>query len=176
MGEFDFEDETDFGQEQANDSAGIKALRKAFRDQKKQLNDATKALEQVTKVSRKQTIENVLKEKKVNPKVANLIGADVEATPEAIGEWLGNYADVFNIKAEEPAPNANGENGQQGTQPPVLDAAQQAALARAQGTEQQGVTPDALGATAAARAIAGAKGKSFDDMVGALTAAGLVGD
>jgi len=37
----------------------------------------------------------------VNPKIASFVPQDIEASEEAVTQWLDNYADVFGIKVEE---------------------------------------------------------------------------
>lgn len=44
---------------------------------------------------RKQTVSNVLKDLKVNPKIAGLVPSDIEPTPEAIKAWVDEYGDIF---------------------------------------------------------------------------------
>ena len=72
-------------------------LRKHVRALEKQKAEADVELATLRKDSRTRTIQNVLAAKGVNPKVAAFIQPDVEATPEALGKWIEDYAEVFNV-------------------------------------------------------------------------------
>jgi hypothetical protein len=37
----------------------------------------------------------------VNPKIASFVPQDIDASEEAVSQWLETYADVFGIKTEE---------------------------------------------------------------------------
>ena len=56
------------------------------------------------KTARSQTIQTVLAAKGVNPKLAAFIQPDVEPTEEAVGKWIDDYADVFNLAAPAQTP------------------------------------------------------------------------
>jgi hypothetical protein len=91
--------------------AQLKALEKA----NKELTDKLNAAE--TK-SRSATVKDVLRDKSMNPKLAGLIPASVEATPEAIEAWVTEYGDLF-VKPGTPAPTEG--TGAPPTTPEPLD-------------------------------------------------------
>jgi len=71
---------------------------KAKADAEKELNAK---LEKVYGQMRERTINDVLTSKGVPSKVAALIPASVEPTPEGVTKWLDEYGEVFNIPKAE---------------------------------------------------------------------------
>jgi len=89
----EYEDDDDFGNEEANGPANLrKALKRAEREAK-QLKDELASLRSE---SRTRTVKDVLETKGVNPKIAAFIPADVDS-PEKIAMWIEEYADVFGL-------------------------------------------------------------------------------
>lgn len=89
--------DTDFTLDQDNDSDLVKQLRKQLRDKESTLKALSAENETFKSTVRKSTVTDLLAKRNVNPKVAAFIPADVEATDEAIGKWLGEYGDVFGV-------------------------------------------------------------------------------
>lgn len=85
----------------------VKKLRKAERAKEKRIKELEAELNGVRSSQRENVIKSVLGEKGINPKVASFIPSDVEASAEAIDQWLNDYADVFGVKrdAKEDAPD-----------------------------------------------------------------------
>jgi hypothetical protein len=76
----------------------VKNLRAALRAKAKEASNYKAELDGVKTVSRKSTIENLLKARELDPKIAAFIPSDMEATEEAVGKWLEEYGDVFGAK------------------------------------------------------------------------------
>jgi len=75
---------------------GPKALRDALKKQKEARTALEKELADLRKEKRTSTIESVVKEKGLDPKVAEIIPADADPA-----EWLEQYGDVFGAKPAE---------------------------------------------------------------------------
>lgn len=101
---FDYDDEDDdFGADEGRgDSDLVKNLRKQLKEQQKLLRERDERLSSLEGAVRERTVSEVLQAKGVNPKVAKLMPRDLEASPEAIEQWISDYADVFNIARDEP--------------------------------------------------------------------------
>lgn len=94
--EFDeFDDDQSY-----NETDLVKKLRKAERAKEKRIKELESELNGVRSTQRENAIKSVLSEKGVNPKVASFIPSDVEASAEAIDQWLNDYADVFGVKIQ----------------------------------------------------------------------------
>jgi hypothetical protein len=76
----------------------VKNLRAALRAKAKEASNYRAELDGVKTISRKSTIENLLKARELDAKIATFIPADVEATEESVGKWLDEYGDVFGAK------------------------------------------------------------------------------
>lgn len=87
-------------------------LPKGFRQHLKKLEDDNKAmmdeLGKYRSAARRGTIEEILAEKKMNPKIARLVPSDLEATKENVERWLSDNADVFTPQAP-PSDDGEGE-------------------------------------------------------------------
>ena len=96
------------------DNGGPADLRKAYEKAKREAREAQKALEAekaariaAEKKVRSTTLTEILRDKKVNTKVARFLEKDgVEATPEAVDEWLKENGEFFNVR---PAADAQQE-------------------------------------------------------------------
>jgi hypothetical protein len=51
--------------------------------------------------TRQRTVKDVLTSKGINPKVAAFIPQDLDASEEAVNNWLNEYGDVFGIQQEQ---------------------------------------------------------------------------
>jgi hypothetical protein len=79
----------------------VKKLRKAERAKEKRIKELEAELNGVKSSQRENVIKSVLSDKGINPKVASFIPSEIEASSEAIDQWLNDYSDVFGIKREE---------------------------------------------------------------------------
>ena len=105
----DFEEDDQPTQRTAKDpSTLIKQLRKQIREQEKRIKELDTQVGEYTSKRREEIIKEVLESKGVNPKVAKLIPADVDATnADVLNEWLDEYGDAFGIPQGE-QPDLNG--------------------------------------------------------------------
>lgn len=90
----DEEDDNGSGQnsQKVNVPKGLRTQLKAITDQNKEMADRIAKYEAA---ARQGAIDGIIKEQKLNPKVASLIPKDVESTPEAVGKWLEEYKELF---------------------------------------------------------------------------------
>lgn len=87
-------DNDEFDQDEHDDETP-KDLRKQIAKAKRENADLLARLSDLEKQSRKRTISDVLIEKGLPAKVANLLPDTVEADPASIDAWLTEYADIF---------------------------------------------------------------------------------
>jgi len=78
-----------------DDSEGMRSLRKAHEKAVKDNAELSSRLAEFEKRERARTIRDAIGDRKLNPKIANLIPSDLEV--DKIDDWLGGYADVFGI-------------------------------------------------------------------------------
>lgn len=89
----------------------LQQLRKQIRDQSRQIKELSSENSGLKGSVRERTVADVLTAKGVNPKVAKLIPADIDPNPEAVEQWINDYADVFGFQtggtetAEEAVPD-----------------------------------------------------------------------
>lgn len=97
--EFDFEDDEQPTQRNANNPSDlIKDLRKQLKAAQKANKELQLQVSDYTSKQREKVISDVLAERGVNPKIAKLIPADVDATnADALNAWLEEYGDAFGI-------------------------------------------------------------------------------
>lgn len=146
----------DLYDDQPTDTDLVRQLRAVVREKDKALKQLTTKLETLEKKDRASTLGSILESKGVPAKVAGLLPADLEATPEAVEKWLDDYADVFNIERGGETEQVNQQNQQgdtqagQATQETAasgsgagtgISAEEQAAFAAVQRTEQGAQTP-----------------------------------
>lgn len=107
--DFDFEEDEQPTQRNAKDpSTLIKQLRKQIKEQEKRIKELDTQVGEYNSKQREDVIKRVLESKGVNPKVAKLIPADVDATnADVLNEWLDEYGDAFGIPQGE-QPDLNG--------------------------------------------------------------------
>jgi len=95
--EFEYED--DQPSQRVNDGTDlVKQLRKTIKELEKKNKELDSRVFEYTSKQRQEIIQKVLEERGVNPKVAKLIPADVDATNvDALNEWIEEYGDAFGI-------------------------------------------------------------------------------
>jgi hypothetical protein len=101
---FDGDEEDNNGQD-----AGPKALRDRLKSLEKENRELKEQNTTLSKRVRTTSVSDVVKAKGYNPKVAALIPADIEASEDAIGKWLEEFADVFSLKKTEETPATTAE-------------------------------------------------------------------
>lgn len=102
MGYVWVDDEDDTPEEVVpQESNSIKNLREQYEAEKKARAELEKKLGEFSKANRERSIKDTLNGFGVPPKVAALIPDSVDASEEAVGKWLGDYADVFGLKFEQ---------------------------------------------------------------------------
>lgn len=107
----DWDEDNDATDNTGNGNSNGGALRKQLEEALKEMKALRADNEKLQKTARTQTVSTALAKKGLDAKVAKLIPADVAATDEAIGKWLEEYGDVFNLKQDETAPTAEaGDN------------------------------------------------------------------
>jgi hypothetical protein len=82
-----------------SDTELVRTLRKALKERDKEHKELQSELAKRAKVDRSRSLADVLKDKGLPEKVANLYPQDAEPTAEAVDAWLGEYGDVFGIAA-----------------------------------------------------------------------------
>jgi hypothetical protein len=105
--EWDDEDEDleleDSKQRQGSDSDLLKQLRKELKTKTKILSEMETQLSGIKSEQRQNVIKSVLESKGVTPKIAKFIPADIEASPEALDNWIQENADVFGLTVQSPS-------------------------------------------------------------------------
>jgi hypothetical protein len=91
-----------------NESELLKQLRKELKVKSKQMSEMESKLSDFEKGQRESVIKSVLESKGVNPKIAKFIPSDIETSPEVIGTWIDENADVFGVAV--PAQENKGPN------------------------------------------------------------------
>lgn len=96
----DLDDDDDEGKpNQQNMPKGLRQHLKKLEDDNKAMLDE---LGKYRSAARRGTIEEILAEKKMNPKIARLVPADLEATKDNVEKWLTDNADVFTPQTPPP--------------------------------------------------------------------------
>lgn len=93
----DWEDDDDYETE-VDSTSLVKQLRKQLKAKEADLKKFESELSELRTAQRVNTIQSVLSEKGVSPKVAKFIPSDIDATPESIEAWVNENADVFGIQ------------------------------------------------------------------------------
>jgi len=99
--DFDTAEETS-----ARDTGGdnlVRQLRKQQRESEKRAKALEAELAEFRKDRRISSIQTVLNERGLNPKVAELIPADIEANQDAVANWLNQYGELFGLPQQEDA-------------------------------------------------------------------------
>lgn len=96
-------DNFDFDEDDADDAQSnpLKALRKANRAKDKQIAEMQAQLEQMSASVRSQSVRDVLAEKGLNPKIAELVPKDISSAEE-VANWVDTFAGLFSAN-ESPA-------------------------------------------------------------------------
>lgn len=84
------------------DSSVLKELRRINAQQAKRLKELEDQVSTYSKETRQSKVKGLLESRELNPKIAAFIPEDVEATPEALDKWIGEYGDVFGVQPKEP--------------------------------------------------------------------------
>lgn len=99
--ETDEEDDDDFTPSFESDTDLVRKLRKDLKQAQKRNKELEGSLGELSKAQRERIIKDAFASKGVNPKIASFVPQDIDASEEAVTQWLENYADVFGIKIEE---------------------------------------------------------------------------
>jgi hypothetical protein len=107
--EIDDEDEDDdfIPQQGLDDSRLVRDFRKQLKAEQRKNKELQESIASLQKTQKERIIKDVFTSKGVNAKIAAFVPADLEASEEAITNWIDTYADVFGIQtqAQEPAVN-----------------------------------------------------------------------
>ena len=93
----------DSKQRHNSDSDLLKQLRKELKTKTKILSEMETQLSSIKSEQRQNVIKSVLESKGVTPKIAKFIPADIEASPEALDNWIADNADVFGLTVQTPS-------------------------------------------------------------------------
>jgi hypothetical protein len=96
---YEYDDEDDV------QDTGINQLRKVNRALEKRAKELEQELSSLKNQTRQRTVKEVLQAKGLNPKIAAFVPQDIEASEEAINQWVNEYGDVFGapVQAQEEA-------------------------------------------------------------------------
>ena len=96
---YEYDDEDDV------QDTGINQLRKVNRALEKRAKELEQELASLKTQTRQRTVKEVLQAKGLNPKIAAFVPQDIEASEEAINQWVSEYGDVFGapVQAQEEA-------------------------------------------------------------------------
>ena len=104
----DEEDEDTPTGEFQSDSALVKQLRKQLKAEQRRLKDLENSYGELTKAQKERILKDVLTSKGVNQKIAQFIPSDIEASEDAISNWLDANGEIFGYTpAPKPAVNQN---------------------------------------------------------------------
>lgn len=92
-----YEDEFDF--DDAENTPLVKKLRKQIESLQKQVTERDEELSSIRVGARKSTVESILEEYGLSPRIAKYIPDDIEADEDAIAEWLYENGEDFGIVA-----------------------------------------------------------------------------
>lgn len=95
------DDDDDFTPSFESDTDLVRKLRKDLKQAQKRNKELEGSLGELSKAQRERIIKDAFASKGVNPKIASFVPQDIDASEEAVTQWLENYADVFGIKLEE---------------------------------------------------------------------------
>jgi hypothetical protein len=97
---WDDEDDNEFDSFDS-DTDLVKKLRKALKAEQKRNKELESTMGDLTKSQKERILKDVLASRGVNPKIAQFIPSDIEASEDAIGAWLDSNGDVFGYKPSE---------------------------------------------------------------------------
>jgi len=78
----------------------VKQLRRVNKTLEKRLKELEVEATTLKNQTRQRTVKDVLTAKGINPKVAAFIPQDLEASEEAVNNWLNEYGDVFGVNQD----------------------------------------------------------------------------
>ena len=84
-----------------SDTDLVKKLRKALKAEQKRNKELETTMGDLTKSQKERILKDALASRGVNPKIAQFIPSDIEASEDAIGAWLDSNGDVFGYKPSE---------------------------------------------------------------------------
>ena len=141
MSEFDYDDEYGNAPKALRDHA--KNLEKQIAELQKKFDEAEKARVAAEKTAKSQTLTSILRDKGIKPQLAKWLEKDeVEASPEAVDEWLKENGEFFNVKPTPAEPE-----GQEPTEEVVIEGMDNvppelaAALRASQQLDASGISP-----------------------------------
>jgi hypothetical protein len=150
----------------------VKQLRAAVEKANSALKAKDEELNKLSSQVKTQSVREILRDLKVNPKVANLIPSDLEPTADAVGKWVKEYEDVFGAALHvEANPESGDDKGNEAAPEaqarPDVDDATANALNRLQSAEASAgvIPPDREQAQIAALAAIGNNSKSAQDVL-----------
>lgn len=157
--------------EDDQDTPLVKQLRSAIEKANATLKAKDEELNKLAGQVKSQSVQGILRDLGIKPKVANLIPSDLEPTADAVSQWVKEYEDVFGaalrieVKPESGVDKAEEETP--GASRPNVDDATANALNRLQSAEASAgvVPPDREQAQLAALAAIGANSKSAQDIL-----------
>lgn len=171
--DYDFDDNED------NSPAGLrKALEKANKRAKDAEAKAAAAEDRAAKAektAKKSTLAEILRDKKVPQGLARFIEKDeVEATPDAVGQWLEENREFFNIpSAEQEQQEQQAEGEEQGPDGDVLPEDLVQALSLSREIDSAGVSQSAASTMQRISGLSTDPSKaSYEQLVAELKAAG----
>jgi hypothetical protein len=97
---WDDEEDNEFDSFDA-DTDLVKKLRKALKAEQKRNKELETTMGDLTKSQKERILKDALASRGVNPKIAQFIPSDIEASEDAIGAWLDSNGDVFGYKPSE---------------------------------------------------------------------------
>lgn len=161
-------------EDQPEDTQLVRDLRKQLREASKTIKEQAAKIEASAARDRAATVADILKGKGVNPKAANLIPSDLEASEEAISGWLAEYGEVLNIAPAGDGGGGEGEAEQEGKGASGVNSETVEAMRRAQATEQAGQPAGVvLGVDELNKAMAETDDMTFDQAIQFLADKGL---
>lgn len=83
-----------------SDTDLVKKLRKDLKVAQRKNKELESTLGELNKSQRERVLKDVFASRGVNPKVAAFVPNDLDASEEAISQWIENNADVFGIQVQ----------------------------------------------------------------------------
>ena len=83
-----------------SDTDLVKKLRRDLKIAQKKNKELESSLGELTKSQRERVLKDVFASRGVNPKVAAFVPNDLDASEEAISQWIENNADVFGVQVQ----------------------------------------------------------------------------
>lgn len=83
-----------------SDTDLVKKLRKDLKVAQRKNKELESSLGELSKSQRERVLKDVFASRGVNPKVAAFVPNDLDASEEAISQWIENNADVFGVQVQ----------------------------------------------------------------------------